>query len=186
MTDASKYDFKYADVLKSKLAEKNQLNKDHFLVSAGSSFLLELIAKYVSIDKGHIVIPEPSFTIFAPITEFLGMSKTVVPLNSNKEIDLESMLKSVKSDTRLVYICNPNNPTGHLFIEKKWRIYSKSSQNIIVLIDEAYIEFTNQPSLSDLVNQHKNIIVTRTFSKLYGFAGARLGYAIAHPELLKI
>jgi histidinol-phosphate aminotransferase len=60
----------------------------------------------------------------------------------------------------------------------------KVPKNIIVLIDEAYIEFTNQPSLSDLVNQHKNIIVTRTFSKLYGFAGARLGYAIAHPELL--
>ncbi len=186
MTDASKYDFKYADVLKSKLAEKNQLNKDNFLVSAGSSFLLEHIAKYVSIDKGHIVIPEPSFTIFAPITEFLGMSKTIIPLNSNKEIDLESMLKSVKSDTKLVYICNPNNPTGHLLSREKMENFiQKVPKNIIVLIDEAYIEFTNQPSLSDLVNQHKNIIVTRTFSKLYGFAGARLGYAIAHPELLK-
>lgn len=186
LLDASKYDFKYADVLKSKLAEKNQLHKDNFLVSAGSSFLLELIAKYVSIDRGHIVIPEPSFTIFAPITEFLGMTKTEVPLNFNKEIDLDVMLKSIKTDTKLVYICNPNNPTGHLLTrEQVENFVKKVPENITILIDEAYIEFTNQPSFSNLVNQYKNIIVTRTFSKLYGFAGARLGYAISNPETLK-
>jgi histidinol-phosphate aminotransferase len=99
------------------------------LVSAGSSFLLELIAKYVSINKGHIVIPEPSFTIFAPITEFLGMSKTIIPLQY-KEIDLESMLKSVKSDTKLVYICNPNNPTGHLLSREKMEILFKKFPKI--------------------------------------------------------
>ena len=75
MTDASKYDFKYADVLKVNWQKKNQLNKDNFLVSAGSSFLLELIAKYVSIDKGHIVIPEPSFYHFCAYYRVSGMSK---------------------------------------------------------------------------------------------------------------
>lgn len=186
LTDASKYDFKYADILKNKLAEKNQLKSENLLVSAGSSFLLELIAKFVSINKGHIVIPEPSFTIFAPITEFLGMTKTEIPLTVNKEIDLDAMLKSVKSDTKLVYICNPNNPTGHLLTREKIENFiNKIPENITILIDEAYIEFTNQPSFSNLVNQYKNIIVTRTFSKIYGFAGARLGYAISHPDTIK-
>jgi histidinol-phosphate aminotransferase len=186
MVDASKYDFKYADVLKSKLAEKNQLSKENILVSAGSSFLLELIAKYVSINKGHMVFPEPSFTIFAPIAEFLGMSKTIIPLQDNKKIDLEGMLKAIKSDTKLVYLCNPNNPTGDLLSRTEVESFiSKIPENVVVLIDEAYIEFTNQPSFSNLVNQYKNIIVTRTFSKLYGFAGARLGYAMAHPDLLQ-
>jgi len=183
---SSMYDFKFADVLCEKLAEKNQLKKENILVSAGSSFLLELITKYVSLDKGHIIIPDPSFTIFEPIAEFLGMSKSVIPLNDKKKIDLEKMKNSVRKDTKLIYICNPNNPTGDLLLRKEIEAFIRSiPDNITILIDEAYIEFTNQKSLGDLVNQHKNLIVTRTFSKLYGFAGARLGYAIGHPKMIE-
>ncbi len=183
---SSMYDFKFADVLCEKLAEKNQLKKDNILVSAGSSFLLELITKYVSLDKGHTIIPDPSFTIFEPIAEFLGMSKSVIPLNDKKKIDLEKMKQSIRKDTKLIYICNPNNPTGDLLSRPEIETFIQSvPNNITILVDEAYIEFTNQKSLGDLVNQHKNLVVTRTFSKLYGFAGARLGYAIGHPKMIE-
>ncbi len=183
---SSMYDFKFADVLCEKLAEKNQLKKDNILVSAGSSFLLELITKYVSINKGHIIIPNPSFTIFEPIAEFLGMSKSVIPLTEHKEIDLEKMKSSIRKDTKLIYICNPNNPTGDLLSRQEMDTFIQSvPDNITILVDEAYIEFTSQKSLGDLVNQHKNLIVTRTFSKLYGFAGARLGYAIGYPKMIE-
>ncbi|WP_312765920.1 histidinol-phosphate transaminase [Epilithonimonas sp.] len=183
---SSMYDFKFADVLCEKLAEKNQLKKDNILVSAGSSFLLELITKYVSLDKGHIIIPDPSFTIFEPIAVFLGMSKSVIPLNDKKKIDLEKMKQSIRKGTKLIYICNPNNPTGDLLSRQEIENFIKSvPDNITILVDEAYIEFTNQQSLGDLVIQHKNLVVTRTFSKLYGFAGARLGYAIGHPKMIE-
>ncbi|WP_312418465.1 histidinol-phosphate transaminase [Epilithonimonas sp.] len=183
---SSMYDFKFADVLCEKLAEKNQLKKENLLVSAGSSFLLELITKYVSINKGHFIIPDPCFTIFEPIAEFLGMSKSVIPLNDKKKIDLEKMKTSIQKDTKLIYICNPNNPTGDLLSRQEIENFIKSiPDNIIILVDEAYIEFTTQKSLSDLVDVYKNLIVTRTFSKLYGFAGARLGYAIGHPGTIK-
>ena len=183
---SSRYDFKLADVLCEKIAGNNNVKKENILVSAGSSFLLELITKYVSLDKGHIIIPDPSFTIFAPIAEFLGMSKSVIPLNDKKKIDLEKMKSSIQKDTKLIYICNPNNPTGDLLSRAEIENFIKSiPDNIIVLVDEAYIEFTTQKSLSDLVDVYKNLIVTRTFSKLYGFAGARLGYAIGHPKMIE-
>ena len=183
---SSRYDFKLADVLCEKIAGNNNVKKENILVSAGSSFLLELITKYVSLDKGHIIIPDPSFTIFAPIAEFLGMSKSVIPLNDKKKIDLEKMKNSIQKDTKLIYICNPNNPTGDLLSRQEIENFIKSiPDNIIILVDEAYIEFTTQKSLSDLVDVYKNLIVTRTFSKLYGFAGARLGYAIGHPKMIE-
>ena len=183
---SSRYDFKLADVLCEKIAGNNNVKKENILVSAGSSFLLELITKYVSLDKGHIIIPDPSFTIFAPIAEFLGMSKSVIPLNDKKKIDLVKMKSSIQKDTKLIYICNPNNPTGDLLSRQEIENFIKSiADNIIVLVDEAYIEFTTQRSLSDLVDVYKNLIVTRTFSKLYGFAGARLGYAIGHPKMIE-
>lgn len=183
---SSRYDFKLADVLCEKIAGNNNVKKENILVSAGSSFLLELITKYVSLDKGHIIIPDPSFTIFAPIAEFLGMSKSVIELNDKKKIDLVKMKSSIQKDTKLIYICNPNNPTGDLLSRAEIENFIKSiPDNIIVLVDEAYIEFTTQKSLSDLVDVYKNLIVTRTFSKLYGFAGARLGYAIGHPKMIE-
>ena len=183
---SSRYDFKLADVLCEKIAGNNNVKKENILVSAGSSLLLELITKYVSLDKGHIIIPDPSFTIFAPIAEFLGMSKSVIELNDKKKIDLEKMKSSIQKDTKLIYICNPNNPTGDLLSRAEIENFIKSiPDNIIVLVDEAYIEFTTQKSLSDLVDVYKNLIVTRTFSKLYGFAGARLGYAIGHPKMIE-
>lgn len=183
---SSRYDFKLADVLCEKIAGNNNVKKENILVSAGSSFLLELITKYVSLDKGHIIIPDPSFTIFAPIAEFLGMSKSVIELNDKNKIDLEKMKSSIQKDTKLIYICNPNNPTGDLLSRQEIENFIKSiPDNIIILVDEAYIEFTTQKSLSDLVDVYKNLIVTRTFSKLYGFAGARLGYAIGHPKMIE-
>jgi len=183
---SSMYDFRFADILCEKLAEKNGLKKENILVSAGSSFLLELITKYVSLDKGHFIIPNPSFTIFEPIAGFLGMSKSVIPLTGQKKIDLEAMRKSIRKDTKLIYICNPNNPTGDLLSRQEIESFIQSiPDSITILIDEAYIEFTNQKSLGDLVNQYNNLVVTRTFSKLYGFAGARLGYAIGHTKMIE-
>ena len=156
---SSRYDFKLADVLCEKIAGNNNVKKENILVSAGSSFLLELITKYVSLDKGHIIIPDPSFTIFAPIAEFLGMAKSVIPLNDKKKIDLVKMKNSIQKDTKLIYICNPNNPTGDLLSRQEIENFIKSiPDNIIVLVDEAYIEFTTQKSLNDLVDVYKTSV----------------------------
>lgn len=184
--DASKYDFGLMNKLKEKLSSLYQLQPENFLVTAGSSMVLELVAYFTSINKGHIIYPEPSFTIFSGISEFLGMKKTVLSLDENKKIDLQAMKRAIKKNTKLIYICNPNNPTGDLLSREEIIDFINSiPEDILVLLDEAYIEFSGQASLIDHVGKYKNLIIARTFSKIYGLAGARLGYAVAHPDLLK-
>jgi len=115
----------------------------------------------------------------------LGLTKNKVPLTADKKINLQAMLEAVNQDTKLVYICNPNNPTGTICErEALVEFATKISQNTLVLIDEAYLDFTKQQSLGTIVNEHKNIIIAKTFSKIYGLAGARIGYAIANKTII--
>ena len=182
---SSMYDFKFGNVLAEKIASNNQLKLENVLVAAGSSYLLELIIKYVAGEKGSFITPNPSFTLFAEIGKYLGMSEIMVPLNAEKKIDLQQMKFSIKNDTRLIYICNPNNPTGHFISRFDMEAFiNMIPSHIIILVDEAYIEFTKEKSLSDLVVKYPNLIITRTFSKLFGFAGARLGYALGNKNLI--
>lgn len=96
------------------------------------------------------------------------------------------MLKAIRPDTRLVYVCNPNNPTGTICDHKSLKDFiAEASKRATVLVDEAYIEFSGQPSLARMATENKNLIVTRTFSKAYGLAGNRIGYAIAHTSTIE-
>ena len=96
------------------------------------------------------------------------------------------MLKAIKPDTKLIYVCNPNNPTGTICDRNKLiKFITEATKKAVVLVDEAYIDFTDQQSLSSLVIENRNLIVARTFSKIYGLAGARIGYAIANTKTLE-
>ena len=152
---------------------------------AGSTEILDLVAKLVLLDKGNYVIADPSYEYWTVTLDYLGLTKNKVPLTTDKKINLQAMLEAVNKDTKLVYICNPNNPTGTICErEALVEFVTKISQNTIVLIDEAYLDFTKQQSLSNTINDHKNIIIVKTFSKIYGLAGARIGYAIANKTII--
>jgi histidinol-phosphate aminotransferase len=117
----------------------------------------------------------------------MGATITRVDLTHNKKHDLTGMEKAVASNTKVIYICNPNNPTGTIIeaaVLKNF-IEQMSKKNFIV-IDEAYLEYTNEPSMSSFVANNKNVLVIKTFSKIYGLAGARIGYALAHPDTIKL
>lgn len=171
----------------SDLAKRNSVKVENIFLGAGSTEILDLVAKMVSLDKGNYVIADPSYDYWTVTLDYLGLTKNKVPLTADKKINLEAMSQAVNQDTKLVYICNPNNPTGTI-CERETLIefVAKISQNTIVLIDEAYLEYTKQQSLSAIVNDHKNIIIVKTFSKIYGLAGARIGYAIANKTLIDI
>jgi len=95
------------------------------------------------------------------------------------------MLEAVNKETKLVYVCNPNNPTGTISERTELvNFVTRIPSSTLVLIDEAYLEYTKQQSLCDLVETHPNLIVSKTFSKLYGLAGARIGYAIANSSMI--
>ncbi len=114
-----------------------------------------------------------------------GVQLLEVPLTAGKEHDLPAMLNRITADTRLVYVCNPNNPTGTLVDHDNLKNFvSAASQRTLVLLDEAYLEYTTAPSLASLLNNNKQLVIAKTFSKIHGMAGARIGYALAHPDLI--
>jgi len=182
---SNRYNWEIETQIISAIALKNSVKDENILLGAGSTEILDLVAKFVSLDKGNYVIADPSYDYWTVTLDNFGLIKNKVPLTADKKINLEAMLKAVNHDTKLVYICNPNNPTGTICErEALVEFVAKISQNTIVLIDEAYIEFTKQQSLSNIINDHKNIVIVKTFSKIYGLAGARIGFAIANKTII--
>lgn len=169
--------------LKSALAVKNNLSEENILIGAGSSQLLDHVAQYVSLQKGNFVVADPTFKRWTVAAEKLGLVKILVPLDAHKKHDLDAMLHAINKETRLVYLCNPNNPTGTICNHDALISFIKKiDKSITILADEAYIEYTNEPSLSKLIPEYENLIVLRTFSKVYGLAGCRVGYLLAQEN----
>lgn len=172
--------------VRERIRKEHQLDKEHVLLGAGSSEILGLVAQLAASRQGNAVSANPTFGIWWTAAQRGGLNITKVPLTAGKGHDLPAMLAAINSDTRLVYVCNPNNPTGTITETMALKEFITTvSQQTMVLLDEAYIEYCDEPSLASMVASNKNIIVAKTFSKIYGMAGARIGYALAHPETIR-
>jgi histidinol-phosphate aminotransferase len=168
------------------IAKKNQVASDNILMGAGSTEILDITVRLAARFKGSFILANPTFGYWADTAERLGLRKIEVNLTSDKKIDLQSMLGALKPDTQLIYICNPNNPTGTFCKREELESFVKAvPKNVWILVDEAYLDYTTQISLAGLVAEFKNLIIAKTFSKIYGLAGARIGYAIAHAETIE-
>ncbi len=186
ITISNRYNWQLTSNLIDALAKKNNVAADNILLGAGSTEILDLIARFAAQEKGKLIIADPSYAYWTDTAQKLGLSKITIPLTADKKHDLTAMFLAVKPDTRLIYICNPNNPTGTICDRNALVAFiNKATKNAIVLVDEAYIEFTDQQSLCGLATQNKNLIIVKTFSKIYGLAGARVGYAVANTTTLE-
>ncbi|MBK7873531.1 MAG: histidinol-phosphate aminotransferase family protein [Saprospiraceae bacterium] len=190
MQDAAKrsnrYPWTVTTQLREAIAQKNKLSTDHVVIGAGSSEILGLTAQWAALQNGNAIAADPTFGIWMRAAENLGLKIIKVPLTTDKIHDLPKMLSAINADTKLVYICNPNNPTGTILPAQQLKDFvMEVSKTRIVLLDEAYLEFTDEPSVASLVTGNRNLIVAKTFSKIYGLAGARIGYGLAHPDTIK-
>lgn len=182
---SNRYNWELYDELIAKIAQKHTLTYENILLGAGSSEILNQVALYCSNKTGNLIIADTTFDYWTITAENAGLKKIAIPLTADKKHALSAMLKAIDADTRLVYICNPNNPTGTICENEALLDFIKeATKTTTVLVDEAYLDFTDQPSLAPLVAGNRNIIIAKTFSKIYGLAGARIGYAIAHPETI--
>ena len=182
---SNRYNWELLDELIEALAQKHSLTYQNLLLGAGSSEILNLIALYCSKNSGNLVIAETTFDYWTITAENAGLKKIAIPLTADKKHDLPAMLNAIDADTKLVYICNPNNPTGTICAsEALLNFIKEATKKTTVLVDEAYLDFTDQLSLANLIQENKNLIIAKTFSKIYGLAGSRIGYAIAHPETI--
>ncbi|WP_162128424.1 pyridoxal phosphate-dependent aminotransferase [Flavobacterium phycosphaerae] len=185
-TISNRYHWDIETQLIAALAQKHGVQEENIVLGAGSTEILDMVAKLASSNKGNYVIADPSYDYWTVTLDTLGLTKNRVPLTIDKKLNLQAMLEAVNPDTKLVYICNPNNPTGTICEREALVAFvTKIPQNTLVLIDEAYLDFTQQQSLCTMVKDHNNIIIAKTFSKIYGLAGARIGYAIANKTIIE-
>ncbi|WP_373549579.1 histidinol-phosphate transaminase [Haliscomenobacter sp.] len=186
INSSNRYNWQLTSDLVEVLAKKNKVSAKNILIGAGSTEIIDLVVRLSASTKGNLVTANPSYDNWIPTAKKLGLQAIKVPLNANKELNLEAMLQAINSDTRLVYVCNPNNPTGTICeYNKLLNFIHEASKKAIVLVDEAYLDFSKEQSLGPLVVGNKNLIVAKTFSKLYGLAGARIGYAIGEATTLE-
>ena len=184
----NRYAWKELFALIEKIAVYEGVEADNIIMGPGSSDLLEKFGMLSFLNKGNVVSADPAYMSLIRVAEAMGAQWKGVPLKKDWSHDLEAMEKAIDADTKLVYICNPNNPTGTITEAQALRDFcSRVSEKVPVFVDEAYLDFLEDgksQSMVDLVAQGKNIIVARTFSKIYGMAGLRVGYAVAPKDTI--
>ena len=162
---------------------------DHVLVTQGSSEVLATLALAYGQDGGKIVAPWPTFEDLPRYGTTLNAAVHKVPLDDRFDHDLYAMDAKIGNDTKLVFVCNPNNPTATLNDDQALRDFVKTNaKRTTVIVDEAYYDFVDTPnyrSMVDLVLAGEPIIVSRTASKIHGLAGLRVGFAVARPDILE-
>ncbi len=182
---SNRYPDDQAPLLIRKLASHHFTAPDQIMITPGSSEVLALVALLAAKQKGNVITAEPSFNYWTKLAEENGLKIIRVPLDRERKLDLDKMRASINAETRMIYVCNPNNPVGNYVEHEKLKNFVlECSASSMVLLDEAYTEFAGIPSLSALAQNNKNIIIAKTFSKIYALAGARIGYAIAHPATI--
>lgn len=183
--NSNRYPDDYILTLKKKIASHWSVDSGNILLGAGSSEIIGLCALHAAQKNRNIIVGEPAYKVWNGQAESFGLSINRIPLNQNRAHDLDKMLSSITNETGMVYICNPNNPTGTVNnIDELRNFAQEAAKKTFVFIDEAYTEYAGLTSLADLAVTNKNILVAKTFSKIYGLAGARTGYAIAHTDTI--
>ena len=168
---------------------RHQLDREQVFLASGSNEGLQ--AAMMAFGKhGKVISPALTYSDHLHYAEKLGVAVHRVPLREDMAIDLEAIARAVDDSVSLVYLCNPNNPTGMAIDGDELRSFCREiSPKVPILIDEAYNELTDRPdytSMVDLVRGGSNILITRTFSKIFGMAGLRVGYGMGHPDIVSV
>ena len=186
MNPSSCYPDADATELKLRLSDFYSLDTAWFTVGSGSSEILDMAAKAYAGPGDSVVMSQYAFASYYLAAAGVGATPVVVPAPEYRH-NLDAMLKAIRPNTKLIYIANPNNPTGS-FLDKMEieRFLDAVPQHIVVVLDEAYAEYlacSEQSIPTELAERYPNLIVARTFSKIYGLAAFRIGYCIAQPHL---
>jgi histidinol-phosphate aminotransferase len=175
--------------LKQALARKLGVNMEQIALGNGSNDVLELVARSFAGPGTDVVFSEHAFAVYLLATQAVGAAPVVVPAKDWGN-DLDRMLAAVGPKTRLVFIANPNNPTGTWLRRAELKDFlERLPGNVIAVVDEAYFEYVTEPDYPnslEWLGRYPNLVVTRTFSKIYGLAGLRIGYGVAHPQIVDL
>lgn len=164
-----------------KLSKHLGISSDNIVLGNGSDEIIEMLTTAFLVPGDEVIIPAPSFLMYEISAKSAGAKLLFVPLRS-LSIDLDAIAEAITDKTRLIFLCNPNNPTGTVISKKGFEQFIKKVPgDIIIVMDEAYMEFIRDKDYAkgiDYINSEYNVVTLRTFSKIYGLAGLRIGYGI--------
>lgn len=174
--------------LKELVGEKLGVTKDWVSLGHGAGNVLDSVAKTLLEDGDEVIVPQQSYRLYREISKIMGAKVIEVPLNDSYTIDLNDFKKALTPKTKIVWICNPNNPTGSIIDKDSFSSFIDAMpENCWMVLDEAYAEFCDSDLLPDVmkfIKEGENVIDIHTFSKYYGLAGGRIGYLVASPEFV--
>jgi histidinol-phosphate aminotransferase len=175
--------------LSQALAKKYNVELSQIILGNGSNELLELVVRTFVQPGDETISADPSFVVYKLVTQTAGGTNVIVPCKDMRH-DLDAMAERITPKTKIVFIANPNNPTGTMnTIAEMDRFMEKVPDSVIVVVDEAYFEYVTHseyPDSLDYLKAGKTILALRTFSKIYGLAGLRIGYGITTPEIAEL
>jgi histidinol-phosphate aminotransferase len=174
--------------LKRALARHHGIDPGQIIVGNGSNEVIEMIARTCLLPDENVVCAAPSFIVYKLVPMAMGRTVREVPMDAEMRYDTAAMVRACDSKTKLLFLGNPDNPTGsYLSRDALQRLLQEIPQDVLVVIDEAYFEYASAPDYPnglELLRHRERLIVLRTFSKCYGLAGLRVGYGIGHPDLV--
>ena len=174
--------------LVKRLSEELSVGENQILIGNGSNEIIELLARGFLSEGDEVISSECSFLVYPILTQVCGAKYVTVPMKDFR-YDLKGILNAITDRTKLIFIANPNNPTGtYVTSQEVEEFISKVPKDVVVCFDEAYVDFVDAPDFPHMLfhvkTEKPNIILLRTFSKAYGLAGLRVGYAVAGPEMI--
>ena len=185
--DACRYPYEFIQELQKTLAKKHDVPIESIVITGGSNEALRITGLAISNKGGNIVAGQPTYLALMNYAEAWGAEIKWVPVDSDKGYDLKKIRETIDQDTNMVFIANPNNPTGTLLNANSLADFCEDiSKQTLVFCDEAYYDYVNEkdyPSMDYLARKGENVIISRTFSKVYGMAGLRIGYLVLRPGL---
>jgi histidinol-phosphate aminotransferase len=176
--------------LTRRIAARHQLAGERVFIASGSVEVLNLLA-FLFLRPGlNSVFSQHAFAIYALATAAAGGESRTVPMKPGYSFDLDAIAGAIDENTRLVFLDNPNNPTGTIFRKTEWeRFLGSVPERVVIVADEAYFEFVRDPDYPDSLNYHhpgRMVVTLRTFSKIFGLAGLRVGYAVTRPDIVTL
>lgn len=174
--------------LRARVAEMHQIDSAQILLGAGSTELIHLVARTLLSSEDESVLSESAFYVYQLAVEATGAGCRIVPLRE-MAIDLAAIANAVTPRTKVIFVANPNNPTGTMFTAQEFEGFLRAvPPRVLVVLDEAYYDYVGRSDYSRSLEQlgrHENLLVLRTFSKVYGLAGVRIGYGLGHRRLIE-
>ena len=186
MPDLSRYPDGNGFMLKSALRDKLKIKAEQITLGNGSNDILDLLARTFAGPGKEVIFSEYAFAVYPIVTLAVNATPVVVPAQQWGH-DLDAMAKAISDKTALIFLANPNNPTGTYFDKPAFETFmDKAPEHVVVVLDEAYFEYVKKadyPNGLAYLDRYPNLVVTRTFSKAYGLAGLRVGYGISNPDI---